>query len=626
MEIEKKTSAKKNNKNSDRQKNENNKKLLLVIVAIIIVVIIVFLSSFIGNDHLDSNYKTRVTVDTPLIYLNDDKQLKYCTFANQIPKVNLGGVDLGDSLYLYQTNDKKKYNFSTVDSLYLLDENNVDSAMKLVNGYSSYKRNNDYFVYTLENDLYVLDINENIKDKIDSNINKITNISEKYYTYIKDGYEFLMSFEDKSLKIKLGKLDKDEEEMYSNIIDISDKYDKVLYESLNNENNYDLVVHDIKNNKSNVISDWLYSVSYYSDDFSKIGYITIDERKHASLKMISYNTNIDELINRLFQEQDYITYYQSICGDNYCYYVELSDDNYRKVEFTQNEYFEISKYLELFNSDENYYSNTYNAYFYEDGNNESLIEGVDYVKIYKNKDISYSKFSGQKININKFIKSLCGDDCFESLHDIDNTLKYDIYYKKYNKKENLIEANSNASSAIVSIGGLKVLSIYNSPNRSYYLLKDDGDIIKKSDLIVNNGISCEEQLQNSDDGILFYENYNYEKQVGDLYLYKNGEKIHIADEIYIYSLIIKGNNVFFVENFDFDQYAGTFSKYNIKDKKKTKIVDNINRGFYVADDKYFIMKNYSMTNNTFDLYSYSNEKLKMIEYSVKAMNWANFLN
>ena len=84
--------------------------------------------------------------------------------------------------------------------------------------------------------------------------------------------------------------------------------------------------------------------------------------------------------------------------------------------------------------------------------------------------------------------------------------------------------------------------------------------------------------------------------------------------------------MFFVENFDFDQYAGTFSKYNIKDKKKTKIVDNINRGFYVADDKYFIMKNYSMTNNTFDLYSYSNEKLKMIEYSVKAMNWANFLN
>ena len=84
---------KKNNKNSDRQKNKNNKKLLFVIVAIIIVVIIIFLSYFIGNDHLDSNYKTRVTVDTPLIYLNDDKQLKYCTFANQSPKVILGGVD-----------------------------------------------------------------------------------------------------------------------------------------------------------------------------------------------------------------------------------------------------------------------------------------------------------------------------------------------------------------------------------------------------------------------------------------------------------------------------------------------------------------------------------------------------
>ena len=92
---------KKNNKNSDRQKNKNNKKLLFVIVAIIIVVIIIFLSYFIGNDHLDSNYKTRVTVDTPLIYLNDDKQLKYCTFANQSPKVILGGVDLQLIVYIF---------------------------------------------------------------------------------------------------------------------------------------------------------------------------------------------------------------------------------------------------------------------------------------------------------------------------------------------------------------------------------------------------------------------------------------------------------------------------------------------------------------------------------------------
>lgn len=626
MKNKKELADAKNSKNKDKKEITNNKKLPLVIIAILFVVIIIFLSFFIVKQHLNSNSETRVTVDMPLIYLNDDKQLKYCTFANQSPKVILGGVDLGDSLYLYQTNDKKKYNFSTIDSLYLLDTNNVDGVMKLVSGYSSYKRNNDYFVYTLDNDLYILDINENIKDKIDSNISKITNISDKYYTYIKEDYEFLMSFEDKDLKIKLGKLDNIEEEMYSNIIDISDKYDKVLYRSLNNENNYDLVVYDIKKDKSNIISNHFYDVSYYSDDYSKIGYTTIDESKHASLKMISYNTNIDELIERLFQEQDNITYYESECGDKYCYYVELSDGNYRKVEFTLQEYLEISKYLELFNSDENYYLNTYSAFFYEDGNNESLIEGVDYVKVFKNKDISYSRFSGQKININKFIDSLCGDDCFESLHDIDNNLKYDIYYKKYSKKENLIEANSNASGGIGLIDGLKVLAIYNSPNYSYYVLKDVDDTVKKSDLIVNNGIMCEQQLQNGNDGILFYENYNYEKQVGDLYLYKNGEKIHIADEIYIYSLIIKGNNVFFVENFDFDQYAGTFSKYNIKDKKKTKIVDNINRGFYVADDKYFIMKNYSMTNNTFDLYSYSNEKLKMIEYSVKAMNWANFLN
>ncbi len=615
---------------------KKKKNIVFITVAFLILVILIITLAKIKDRGM---FEIRGGgVDTPLIYLNDDKQLKYCTFENQETHTLLGGVDFdANGIFLYQLKDRNKYSLLTTDGLYRIDKKDIDNIMKQVSGFKSYKINNNYFVYTLDNNLYVFDLNTSEKTKVDSGVESVKNITNKYYTYVKDGFEYLKSFDDKNIKAKLSKFNDDDTD--TNIISISDVYNKVLYfnpvqDDDDGDEKVELVVYDIKDDKKDVITSDCDSVGYYSNDFKKIGYTEVASTKSTVYYIINYNVDIESVIKKIFNGENTINnYYTSRCKDNpnmYCYYMYDSEDDYvpsRTVELTNEEFEESSKLLEIYNNGDNAYDsiNKYNVYFYDDGDSETLLEDVDYVDgIYSNKDVAYKKYSGNRVSIDRFLPNKCGDNCLTDISEAIGLMKYDIYYKKYDKDATLIEANTNSSSGITNDNGYKILSIYNN-NRTEYLLEDKNDTLKKSTMLMESGLRYNNSMGYNYEGIFFFDNYNYEKQIGDLYLYRDGKKIHIADEIYTDNVMIKDDNVYYVENFDFASSSGTFSKYSIKKKKKEKIIDNINRVLYVEDNKYFVLKDYSSSSGTYDLYSYNKGKLNLIENSVKEVNWANFI-
>ena len=617
------------NKNVDFKKIFTKNNIIIGIIIIIILVALIFIIKAIIKPSTKYN---DIGVDTPLVYINSDNQLKYLTYANQTPKTLLGGVSLeNDYLYLYDLKEDNKFSFTTLDSLYLVDTNNLDNVMKLVNGYTSYKRNKKYFVYTVDNTLYILNIVTNEKSKIDSNVTNITYITDKYYVYLKDGYEYLKSFKNSDLKIKLGKFDEYQYNVDTNIIKLSDEYDKVLFRDDIEDEQYDkLVLYDIKNEERKEITNDCYDVKYISDDLTKIGYSSVSKKELAIYYAIKYKTDVYKLIEKVFGGKETINYYDTTCSNSNKHCLEMIEDGnvYKTIELSDDEYNTFILRDKLYSDNSEYYIYLFNLYFYEDEKSELLAGDVENgASIFENKDVAYSRFNYKKVDVDKIsLSNYCNKNCL-TVSDAVQSLKYNIYYKKYNKAESLVEEDSNLSSGISSLSKYRILSIYNenSSNREYYRINFEDDKAIKGEKIIENGLPYYDDINFYDDGFLYFENHNYEKQKGDLYAYINGKKIHIADDVYLESVMYKNDILYFVEGYDFDLDFGTFSKYNLKNNNKEKIVSDVKNALFVDDNKYFIIKDYSPSNKTFDLYSYNNGNLKAIEYSVKVTNRFNFI-
>ena len=600
------------------------KSLLFIFLGVFLVLVVVILYSI--NVFKNSG----VNINVPLIYVNSDGQMKYLTFGNQTSQTIIGNVSTNSVLYAYPFKKEDKFTILVNNNLYLVDKNHLNKNMKIINKFDNYMRNNDYFIYILDQELYSLDIEKNIKTKVAYNVTDIHNVSDKYYVYLQNGVEYLGVFGAENQKIRLGNFSGINGLITSNVISISDKSNRILYYSDNDDNTKNLVLYDIKQGKKIKEVERCYSVEYYSEDLSKIAYSLVNETKKMSEYILTYTEEEQKYLDQLRQfykdvkEKKYGYCYSNYEKGNHCYYDSETMTRY----LVPNYLYDMYQRDQLINNTYNYDVPQLNVYFLENEKEDLLAENVHSgIMVMENKDISFSLINDEhKTNPNSFTECTSVYNCKEG-EELFNNVKYDIYYKEYNKEKKLIDKDLNGSSGIVKINHDLVLSIYKEENstRSYIkLAKNPSGDLEKKETIVENGIIMEDQYNKKNN--LYWENYNYQENTGDLYYYRDGKKVHIANDIFVNSYFYLDNVIYFIENYNTSSTSGTLVRYDIGNGIKINILEDVYKFLYVNKNQFFILKNYSASADSFDLYSYDNGKLKTIEYSVSGVNELNFLN
>jgi len=107
--------------------------------------------------------------------------------------------------------------------------------------------------------------------------------------------------------------------------------------------------------------------------------------------------------------------------------------------------------------------------------------------------------------------------------------------------------------------------------------------------------------------------------VGDLYIYKNGNKNKISGDVYTARNYLEneGKSILYMKEWNKDKYYGDLYLYT-KDSKK--ITGDVYRSYYRDDKRIYILKNYNINSQKGDLYLYTGkDQLQLLDYDVNTV-------
>lgn len=560
---------------------ENKKTLMILIgVAIATIIFLIVLVKVIGGLFGSK------TVETPLVYLTSDGELKYITSSKK------EGVTIAnsysDSLDIKYSNKSTKYILYTKsNNLYLVNTTKKGDSEKIASDVDEFMFSSDdkYIVFTDDDgDLY----SHNFKDKtkLDSEISSIRAVSNDKVFYKKDGNLYMRSL--KSSKDDKVKIASDYKYAYFN-----EDMTKVLYSKENDDDLYDYYVYNVKSKKENKVISDAYIVYDYSDDFTKFIYgvkndgatfdlskIVDDDKKEddANFKAYTYDDYLDGKV-------DYSTYRKSL-SEKY----DVEDRN------------DIREQLE-----KEYKLDPTIAIYYQTGNKKTEITKEADKVLYADAETKRVVYTSVTYNTNKKIKLSEVNYFYKIKNHLSNCKENTVMYKVADKEA--VEIVSGAD---------KEPKVYVIKNDLYYTLSDELFYAKINGNKLGNVTSIAEDVSIIDsegtykDSLIFAT--DVKSYTGDLKLAKAGKVDSIATDVYTRGITITDTNKIYYFT-DYKNNSGDYNMYNGKDKK---IMTDVGAVKYIKDNYMYVLKDYSSKSSTYDLYTYRGKDLKLIEYSIKS--------
>ncbi len=586
------------------------KKILIVVGILAIIGGTAYLyQKEIAYDHENEEFGL---VNSPVVFVEDDK-LVYVTSDNTEPIVIEEDYDIDEHNMLqvaFNEAENNLFAYTNEDELYIYDTNKntkveVTSDMEEEVYYGEhfiFSGDGNYLIYKDKyNNVYKYDIksaeDEELYDgESEDIITLLTSYENKFLFYLteenyieEDSWENYGYYE---VKNKLYLYDLAEESDYEilgdelEMITLSADKEKILYSAITTHDKLSTYyVYDMKEQTEEKVLINVEYVYYISDDFKEFAYTKPSNKTYNIINNdMNNNTYITEEITGIC---DWSAYYSGYCT-NIQYWNEEEYTYEKKVDKAEM----INSLSELNNEP------LINVYKYQDGKEEILVENIySVLSVNLESDIViYKKFK---------------EDTSLSLRAI--LEEYSFYTDSISGILNHLEINVKNGSDISQLEfelGTTINEAYSLNGGDIYLLDDAGALYyykdKKPVKLGSNGW----YTGVSDNVVLHFTEPEDSVSGYDIYFYENGEEINLFKDTN-YSTSYNLGAYYYHNCISYSCDVATASN---PDELIFEDVYNVQK---INDTDYYVLKNYSDSNNTADLYKYKDGEYIEICLDVK---------
>lgn len=558
---------------------EKNKALIIIAgvavigIALLILIISLIVSSVSGSKN----------VETPLVYLTTDGELKFVTSGKK------QGVTMAssytESLDVAYSNKSNRYILYTKsDNLYLVDTRKSGDGEKITSDVDEFmfSENDKYVVFTNDDgDLYAYNFKD--KEKLDSDVSSIRAVSADKVFYKKDGNLYMRSL--KASKDDKEKIASDIKYAYFN-----ENMTKVLYSKENNDDLYDYYVYNIKSKKDEKVIEDAYTIYDYNDDFTKFIYGVENEGSTFDLSKIVDDDKAES--DKNFKAYTYDDYLDGTV--EYSEYRESLSESYdvksrEKIREQLKEEFKLDPTIEV---------------YFQTGNKKTKITEDASSILYADAETKRVVYATETYDTSKKIKLSEVSYFYKIKNYLEDNKKETVMFKVGDKEAT--EVVSNADDA----------DVYVIKNDLYYTVDDELFYAKISGNKLGKAQSLAEDTKIIDstgeyrDSLVFAT--DVKSYTGDLKLAKAGKVTAIDNDVYTKGITITDTNKIYYYT-DFEDNSGDYNMFNGKVKNILKDVGYV---YHVKDNYMYVFKDYSSKSSSYDLYRYKGSKLQLIDYGV----------
>ena len=565
----------------------NYKKLLVVLIPVVFAIVFIAIAGKLVNSGVEE------LPDYPIVFLTDDDKLMVMGPKNKEP-IKIADSFEDDVEVLYANEDTNLFMYLKEGGLYYFNVKKATSekiASDVAN--AQWSKDDKKIIYlTNEGSLYVYNMKD--KEKIDSDVEELYAVTNKYVVYEKDENLYAKDFKSsKSDRVKIAS--------EARFVAIDEKETKVLYYE-SDEDGSDYSVYIFKKEDSKKIANNAYTLYDISDDFTEVVY---------SVKKKSSSLDISKILNDDKKEDDenivvcdYMDYYSNKCSyDEYDAYLDAKYD----IE-ARNEIREFVK--EKYEGD-----GSYDIYYAKDGKDTKIAEGVSSVLAadYETKRVVYTQNvlgSSKKLKISEYTSVYS----FESA--IEDAFVMDLFYKQNSKDAHTVESDISVSSA------------YLKDNELYYTVSD-GDTYELyyakvsgaktgTPKLVDEDLSSATMHAGFKKGFLYGVDYSEKTGAVTLKIVSNGKAKDVANDVDFSSVAVsaKENKVYFLYDYDDEGTLGVSTG-----GKPKELAKDIYGFLYVNDGLMYAAKDFSTSSYKFDLYMLKGKKLVKVANDVVDMSY-----
>ena len=530
-----------------------------------------------GNDEkivVDSDYKEKNNASLVMAYANKTD--------NMFAYLNDG------SLYLYNVKEKTNEKIASDVSKYSLSFTDTD----------------EYLIYESEDDdIYSYNIKEKMK-------NKVVSIDEdddeafaliKYIIGNKVVYYVAEDDDDSYYSYKYTLHIKDLDTNTDNVITenydssiINEKETEIIYTKDDNEETMSLYKYNIKDNKNDKVLSGIEEILSNDDDYKEFIYYTKSETKVDILD----DDELGKDPSTSTTKETYCTYSYYRAG--YCTYEDWWYDRIVTITIVDSKK-EVNDEIREAAEELEYYD----IYKFKDGKTEKLASNVlePWSANYESDTFVFTSLNTKdKVKIS----TLKSEDDFEAYLE----KSIDVYYQ-------VGKDNSVSLGRVDEVGdrGLVV-----TKDKHIYIINDDDELLfvdaskkeTKLQLIEENVSGVYDG--GFDFGVLYsVEADDTDDDFYDLYTINGKEKKEVAKNVEsIVEYDVDNNKIYILNNCK--KNSCDYSYYDGELHTLTNDVYDVER---MTDKEFYVFKNYSSKNSTYDLYRYSDGELIQVAFDIK---------
>ena len=592
--------------------NKKSKKLIIIIIAILLLLISVVSFIFIFG-----------RTGKVLLYVNSDKELKYITTTNKtgvLAKQYEGEIDAKYN----STRDKVLYVKDR--NLYLMNlKNNKNDKIGVdIKKYGFISKNQIYFL-DADKRLYLYEKND--RKKLDIDVEMVLYQKKNIIIYNKDNNLYLYDLKNDLKEIVMNNYITDKK------VFLNSDLTKILYLSKNKDANTNtMYLYDIETKKNKTLAQNVNKIINKNDDFSKVIYdvskgakkyyeLVIDddlyEKDKGKTNICAFFDGPTEFVYSSPEDKTY-NLFKVYGEEGYYYFVEDKDSmfGYTREKASQELINSCSTDYNSFElkgkiRGDNSIIDFYDVYIYDNNQNTQIASDVTEVvdSSISEGSVLYKKYRPltNKMKMSQ-IKSMKE---YEALKE---QLKYSLEYKKGENEVSIMSSNQELGKSIIS------------NNKVYYEIKDKKVSLnrfnldtKAIDQISESGKILAFDIDGYD--LIYFDNYETDKGLGDLYLEKNGEKV-LVDTNVIDSIDYRDNKFYYYKDFDKEKNTGSYIINDLSDNPL--IVEDVYLAIPVSGEEFYILKDYSYSSKSASLYKYESGKYKTIEYNVTEFDFSDW--
>lgn len=454
--------------------------IMCVCAVVVLAILVLIVKGLFGNKY----------VEYPVIYNNNDGDLYLMTtkVKNQDKAVKLSN---GDSAYsvTYANNTNRYVLFRKNESLYLYDAKSKEQTTKIVSDVEEYAFTDDdkYVVATdTDDNLYSYSFGKD-KEKLDSDVSTVYDVSTSKVLYSKDGELFI-----RSLNAKKDDKTKIASDFSSPTLSEDGKYVAYLDEDS------DLYLYNIAKKKANKVASEVEGFKcdtksctnlYYGDEEGTIYYYNGKDSKKIveEAQILAIDVDKQMLVYIEGDDDEYTLYFKKGTADA----AKIEDD------------LEDIKSVKIFNGKEIYY-------------------------VTGDSEVKYAKINGNKVS---GVKSLAEDA--SSLYEYKDGYVFVADISKDGGSGDLYFAHGGKAKKVDSDVNTYLIKVSNNGSKVYYMkdYKTTGDLYVTSG---GKGKKIDSDVYTyqyvKDDLIYYIKDYSSSKGKGDLYRY-TGKSVKIATDV-----------------------------------------------------------------------------------------------